>query len=344
MRKERLFYLDFIRAIAAIAIVITHFNAYFLYYSPPLLNKVVITSTVSNIYIGDWGVSLFFIISGAALMYAYNEKLQLKEFFKKRFLSIYPMFWIGYIIAFLYLFYVNRGFFVSAPLSSAILTVFGFDGYLAGNIQTFYILGEWFLGCIVLIYILFPLLRKLTIEHPRILLIVAMIVYFIIIFYYNIPFAKAKFVFTRVPEVLMGMYFVKYIKKVTLPVAAIGLAILIANTLLKPQWDSSLQTTYVGISSFLLLTYVSQFIKLRGIRNICGIVGKYSYAIFLVHHVVITAMIVNFDLATISKKGSYVLFLACFAVICLLSKLLYELHRAVMKKIDVDFLGKSNNL
>ena len=31
MPRERLFYLDFIRAIAAIAIVITHYNAIFLY-------------------------------------------------------------------------------------------------------------------------------------------------------------------------------------------------------------------------------------------------------------------------------------------------------------------------
>ena len=52
MKKERLFYLDFVRAIATISIVITHFNARYLYLNPPMPQKAVITTTVANIYIG----------------------------------------------------------------------------------------------------------------------------------------------------------------------------------------------------------------------------------------------------------------------------------------------------
>ena len=70
--------------------------------------KAVLTTTVSNIYIGDWGVSLFFIISGAALMYVYEKKCELKTFYKKRFFSIYPMFWMAYIAAFIYSFYADK--------------------------------------------------------------------------------------------------------------------------------------------------------------------------------------------------------------------------------------------
>lgn len=87
MKKERLFYLDFVRAIAVISIVITHFNARFLYLNPPMPEKAVLTTNVGNLYIGDWGVSLFFIISGAALMYIYQEKCDWKLFYKKRFFS-----------------------------------------------------------------------------------------------------------------------------------------------------------------------------------------------------------------------------------------------------------------
>ena len=108
MKKERLFYLDFVRAVAAVSIVITHFNARYLYLNPPMPEKAVLTTTVSNIYIGDWGVSLFFIISGAALMYVYEKKCELKTFYKKRFFSIYPMFWMAYIAAFIYSFYADK--------------------------------------------------------------------------------------------------------------------------------------------------------------------------------------------------------------------------------------------
>ena len=90
MKKERLFYLDFVRAIATISIVLTHFNARFLYLNPPAPEKAVITTTVANIYIGGWGVSLFFIISGAALMYVYQEKCELKTFLQKKIFKYLP--------------------------------------------------------------------------------------------------------------------------------------------------------------------------------------------------------------------------------------------------------------
>ena len=120
MKKERLFYLDFIRAISTLIIVITHYNAVFFWGRTPgteLWSKLVTPKDVFNLYIGNLGVSLFFIISGATMMYVYGQKdkIDLKTFFKKRFMSLYPMFWIAYIACFLYLFYVNKGFSTSVP-------------------------------------------------------------------------------------------------------------------------------------------------------------------------------------------------------------------------------------
>lgn len=104
MKKERLFYLDFIRTIATISILLTHFNAIYIFSYPEQSDKAVITSRVFGLYIGDFGVSLFFIISGAALMYIYGEKMDLKTFYYKRFKSIFPMFWLAYFFAFFILF------------------------------------------------------------------------------------------------------------------------------------------------------------------------------------------------------------------------------------------------
>lgn len=132
MKKERLFYLDFIRAISTLIIVITHYNAVFFWGRTPgteLWSKLVTPKDVFNLYIGNLGVSLFFIISGAAMMYVYGQKdkIDLKTFFKKRFMSLYPMFWIAYIACFLYLFYVNKGFSTSVPYWRFIFTAIGFD-------------------------------------------------------------------------------------------------------------------------------------------------------------------------------------------------------------------------
>ena len=106
MKKERIFYLDFIRAIATISILLTHFNAIYIFGYPNQIDKLVITGSVFGLYIGDFGVSLFFIISGAALMFVYGEKIDLKKFYINRFKALYPMFWLAYAIVFLYFFYL----------------------------------------------------------------------------------------------------------------------------------------------------------------------------------------------------------------------------------------------
>lgn len=337
MKKERLFYLDFVRAIAVISIVITHFNARFLYLNPPMPEKAVFTTSIGNLYIGDWGVSLFFIISGAALMYVYQEKCDWKSFYKKRFLSIYPMFWIAYIAVFLYSFWKNQTIIGGQiPNWRIIFSVLGFDGLLATNgYATFYLIGEWFLGVIILMYIVFPLLRKILEYSPILMLGITAICYIggiIVCSRISYPIVTATILLIRLPEIVFGMFFVKYCRSVNWKVASLSLGIIIANGVIKPSFSSSIQTTYVGIASFLVLVFLSDFIKYSCVTYVCGILSKYSYAIFLVHHVIIANMMQRFDLAHMSKVHSYVLFLTICSVIAFFSWLLHQFHHVVMQE------------
>ena len=332
MNKERIFYLDFIRAVATILILMTHFNAVFLYAGMP--EKVFITSSIANLYIGDFGVSLFFIISGASLMYVYDEQCSLKKFYKRRFLSIYPMFWIAYLIAFLYQFYQMQGINQNIPKINILYTVFGFDGYFSAYIPTFYILGEWFLGCIILMYFIFPLMRFGLKKNVAVTVGLTVLFYFIFMFC-NIPFNKTEIIFVRLPEILFGMLFIKYRKKVKWPVALGALIVLILNGILKPELDCNYQTTYIGIAAFLLLVFVSQYLRSNFIYRVSAVISKYSYAVFLVHHVIIMQILYKFDLNNVSRFYSCLLFLLCCCVIALFAKLLYMLHSAVMKEITL---------
>lgn len=339
VKRERLFYLDFVRAIAAIAIVITHYNAVFLYMNPPIEHCYVINAYVFNIYIGSFGVSLFLIISGAALMYVYEQSLQIKKFYKKRFLSIYPMFWIAYIIAFVYIYiYCGQWGTTTTPKSRLLLTLIGFDGYFGDQIQTFYLLGEWFLGFIVLFYVIFPLLRWLVNHHPVILFIATMVVYVYLQVDYKMGIASSKNIFVRMPELLFGMYFIKYKKKVSWYVACVALAILIVNQLLKPGISQDIQTTYVGIAAFLLLVFVSYYVKQEKIKLVCGWISKYSYAIFLVHHVIIYWILGTFNLYAMTHLQSYIVFIGLSVVIMFTAKILYYVDGKV-EKICRQFYG-----
>lgn len=72
--QKRINYLDFIRAFATISIVIFHFNcsigAHAIYSNASRVPIVFYEYKNGNL--GQIGVSLFFILSGASLMYVYG--------------------------------------------------------------------------------------------------------------------------------------------------------------------------------------------------------------------------------------------------------------------------------
>ena len=63
-KKERIFYYDFLRAFAIIAVIICHVDAFF----GPLTNTTQIVAQMTFHDIGRIGVPIFFMISGALIL------------------------------------------------------------------------------------------------------------------------------------------------------------------------------------------------------------------------------------------------------------------------------------
>lgn len=330
MQKERIFYLDFIRAISVIGIVIFHFN------TSIVSNKIKANEIFYNNYengnLGGIGVSLFFIISGAALMYNYNQNYSIKEYFKKRIMGIYPMFWVAYIITFLYMFYINRGI-ATAPNYTFILTIFGFDGYMLYKIKNFYLVGEWFLGCIILLYLCFPFLRKLIIYKPKITFICITILYMILVQKYNLSMVINRNFFMRIPEFFIGMYFIQYIRKVNLYQFLISISVVLFMLFIKININQMYKITIIGIVLFIVLVYISEYIKLINIKKIFIIISRYSYAIFLVHHVIINQLAGSFKGMTLTRSETYCLFILICITISIFSVYLDKLTNNICKCI-----------
>ena len=336
--KKRVFGPDFVRAIAVILIILTHYNARFLWVgSEVAYKKMIIGIRTFNVYIGGLGVSLFLIISGYALMYTYGKKIEIRDFYKKRFWSIYPMFWIAYFVGFLHQFYRYRGIDHTIPLRNILFSIVGMDGYVSNaNIPTFYILGEWFLGFIIIFYIIFPVLRKCVLFYPKITGCIVMFLYGISILYYDLDFPQNMFMPVRLPELMFGMYFQRYIdmKKINWKVALAAGLILVFNTLFSPTYNENIQTTYVGIASFLLLIYLSNFADHSMIiKAFCNVLCKYSYPIFLVHHYIIAYFMGLFDLNNITVLESWILFILICCVIALFAKLLYNINNYICRVV-----------
>ena len=330
-KRERLYYLDFIRAIGTIIIVLTHYNAIFLYTNPQMPEKAVISTTIAGIYIGNFGVALFLIISGAALMYVYKEKIDIKTFYIKRFWNIYPTFWIAFAIMFLTKFYFF-GFPTGTAKWRIIFSILGIDHYLgAHGISTFASVGEWFLGFIIIFYLIFPLVRYAMIRFPKWTAIISIFLYILVIWIQ--PTAYHISLFTLLPLILFGMYFVYYGKTVSMPIAIVSLIIMIGNGIIKPSINESIQQTYIGICAFLFLVFVSKYFKWNPIPKVANLICKYSYTIFIVHHVITLYMAQKFDLYTMTRTDSYMLFLCCCCVIFVVAYLVQRLERAAVALI-----------
>lgn len=326
---KRVFYLDLVRALAAIIIVVTHFN------NPYLANGgYLITNEPFGIYIGGLGVSLFLIISGAALTLTYKHPLDLKRFYYKRFIGIYPMFWIAWILATCYFFLYSHGYPLNAaPAKSFIFTFLGIDGMVANfHLPTMYLLGEWFLGFIVIFYIVFPLLLWGVERFPKTSagLIAAIYAASFLVFDGTQSYPSNILLPTRLPELAFGMYFVRYIKRVpvyALPVAALVLGL----SAFRPELDENLATTLVGIASFAILVWISDYVACKPLEKIIGLIAKYSYPIFLVHHVVIMKVFMTVDTSQFFPLQRYMLFFATCVVIGFLSWALLRINNATVK-------------
>lgn len=110
-------------------------------------------------------LALFFLLSGASLCLRWRGRFALRPYLVGRAAGIYPMFWLGWGALFVYG-EVLHGASPGVPRWRAVFSVLGVDGYLAAVTPTFYKIGEWFLGVILLLYLLFPALLA-ALERPR---------------------------------------------------------------------------------------------------------------------------------------------------------------------------------
>ena len=331
--KKRVICFDWIRIFSCLCVTIVHFNASISAYNGSFVypNSIIPNFYLDNrVYLGGIGVSLFFILSGATQMLTYKEG-NLAGFYKKHFLSLFPMYWIAFTIANIIDFLMYKTMASGRPLSF-FYSVAGVDGYmntLGLSGYDYYKLGEWFLGCILLLYVLFPLLhfgvKKMPI--PAVILAVSLYVFFEI--HPNIGSFKiggCEF-FLRIPELLFGMLFVKYRlwerKKQIWLIAATAIALLLAW--LFRNRVSSLTIT-IALCSFLfsLFSLLENVAWRQKIRERLAFFSVLTYPVFLVHHKLIEKLIIGFDLANFPRTYGYMMFIIYAALTLILAWLLQK--------------------
>lgn len=251
-----------------------------------------------NMHLGMIACGLFILISGATIALS-NREEDLFSFYKRRLTRVLIPFYIAYIIYFIIKVITYKSIHLFGGISKwrFIYTIMGIDEYLnACNIPTFTLgVGEWFLGCIIFCYLVYPILRFFH-KKNSILTFLVMTIYYL---YINSNYNRFNFVipshmnfFCQVYNFYLGIVLIderilskikKYLCFVTIPIVVFFYAY--KGVLEMPD---NLKTTIVIVSLFITFYNFENFIaSIPWFRKFVTFFNKISLEIFLVHHFVI---------------------------------------------------------
>lgn len=170
MKSKRLFQLDYLRGLVAVCICLYHITIW------KTGNELGSDTLFGKL--GVYGVTIFYILSGYTLAFVYQEvdflsRRQVKLFFMKRFLRIYPLLWFA-TLATLIITESNYSWLKIFLNVSGLFGLFSWDQYIAT--------GAWSIGNELFFYLFFPLLMWLR-SNARKVFYLSGLLFFMGLFY-----------------------------------------------------------------------------------------------------------------------------------------------------------------
>ena len=328
--RKRIIGLDILRVLCLIFIFCYH---YFVEY---VMAVGTVPEYIGNImYFFNIGARpasiLLFVISGYALIYNGEEALDIPTFFKRRFKSLFLPFYVCYGIMYISTFLIRHQLLgVGLPKIRFIYTLMGIDALMFYHEPTFYLVGEWFMGNIVICYILFPLLAAMLKKVPRFTLALFIVWYMLLLILPNpIRLAITNNPFFNLVYFYIGMFLRKYLRDTKIStwftalcavfsIAVYAIFMFIANNItfvnIKP--DSVIGEILNGLWSLAMLIAVLNInIKESSMPNrLVSHLAGISWYILLVHHVIIGFFYVRLPITTYSAGYIFALFPACVLI------------------------------
>ena len=280
------------------------------------------------------------------MLYYNNPTISsLKSFYYKRFKSIFPMFYIAFFIMYMIKAIYTHDFLYGGNPVKLLLTLFGLDGYFLYLIPNYYLIGEWFLGAIVLLYAIYPVLLKAFNKSVRITTLLAFGLYATVFIpdLYKID-ARCN-LFSCLISFVLGMVLMKYrsIWHKKAVVFLVSLFVSVVIIFVKIDFiHENICNHLLAFSLFFVLSYIGELImKNKVCLKVFGELSGLSYAIFLIQHIVI-----NFALKFYMPTNDLLavcLLLAIIAITIVFAKLLTLVNNKllkspIIKKLDTVFL------
>lgn len=311
---------DVVRVLAMFWVVTYHFGCEYSLplagSAAPLLNFFCVTP---NFDFGNVAVTLFLVLSGALLYRKYGNggvsgaKGGLRKFYVSRARTIYPAFWIVnlYVVLSMARHWVSGGtpFFAGNPLK-LLLTVTGFDGYVRMfGFENYYFCGEWFIGAIVFLYAMFPLLLWGYRKSATVLLV------FLTLGYGLQFFLPSEWIslLSILPCTLMLKFVLGFVLMDSLPKLkkpAVGaLSLVVFAILCLVDIPGPLNQDFLGSLAAFLVFFAVMWLggsatRSAPVQRLVALLAPISYCVFLIQHIAInwlqiifTKLLARFDIS-----------------------------------------------
>ena len=326
--KPHMHYLDLLRFLAFGMITFFHMLMQLAFDEYIYVTPLEPFYTNANIHIATLGVTLFFMISGAGLMLSCrksslyssggsnggnsrngssnsNGRINWRAWYARRFRRIFIPFYILYLICLVGRHLVgttSQVFEKGIPAWRFVFTLLGMDeyAYMCGLTTFTMHIGEWFLGCLVVLYALFPLLYTAMKKNRALLMGIATILYLALVFFYPFRIEMHVNIVMKLYAFVLGMFWLSEDPPPLLAKQTAGnfflvlSVLLLAAALLSPVplgIPDELKTTILACAVFIIARECEPLIAKCG--WLCTGLQRFStvsYEIYLVHHVVIQAV------------------------------------------------------
>ncbi|MDO4478812.1 MAG: acyltransferase [Lachnospiraceae bacterium] len=339
MDKKRIVYFDVLKVLAFSAIIYYHMMVEMVRHDilPEVFNHDLYMN--SNLHLATTAVALFFMLSGAGLMTSAERSsapFSIGTYFKKRVVRIL----IPYYIMSLAVFFINHGGHVPEGIApwTLVFNLLAMDGFLAnlGFPVMSLGVGEWFMGCIVIMYLVFPLLRLLLKKCPVPTLVLATAAALIYGALYPWPIPYYQDLFLKMYEFLLGMALATVWQKLSRKWGCLWALLFAALAL----WPTALPVPgawLVPVSAVLLFmlgaSLDDSFSKMPRLSGFVKTAGTYAYDIFLVHHLVIILCLEKLWIARGMTDKFGLLFALDVVVIIIAGVCLHYISDAVLRGV-----------
>lgn len=283
---------DIVRVISTVMILIYHMNEELRIsgcHSP-----FIVVLLGKNLNIGQVGTSVFFILSGVVQSLTwerygkktdYQFRKTLLLYYKRRWLSIFPLFYISYAFGHM----VSTLHYSASGISYQLIwTLLGMDGYVRlMNIPCSYIVGEWFLGAVLIMYIFFPILYGSIKKKPIISGLLLGVLFLLSVHTgQGIPDIH---ILNRLMDFSFGIFFWLYLRKISRGIRILsGLIVTLIILLIRLPFPNIVIVICMGVGMFLLVQGIGESLE-KNIRNksVLTTLSALSYPVLLVHHILL---------------------------------------------------------